>query len=81
MDREQLRAWLAEGLSLAEIAARVERDPTTVGYWVRKHGLSANGSLKHTSRGESTRRFSRSSARRGHRLLRWRRSSTAARRP
>jgi transposase-like protein len=51
MDRDQLRAWLAEGLSLAEIAARVDRDPTTVGYWVRKHGLSANGSLKHTSRG------------------------------
>jgi IS30 family transposase len=31
MDREQLRAWLAEGHSLAEIAARVDRDPTTVG--------------------------------------------------
>jgi 5-methylcytosine-specific restriction endonuclease McrA/DNA-binding CsgD family transcriptional regulator len=33
----------------------VNRDPATVGYWLRKHGLSANGREKHASRGGLTR--------------------------
>jgi transposase len=52
MDREQLRVWIEEeGLSLSEIGALVDRDPSTVGYWVRKYGLVANGRDKHAPRG------------------------------
>jgi hypothetical protein len=51
MDREQLKAWLREGLSLPQIGALVGRDPSTVGYWVEKHGLVANGREKYSPRG------------------------------
>jgi transposase len=51
MDRDQLEAWLQEGLSLPQIGALVGRDPSTVGYWVRKHGLVANGRDKYAPRG------------------------------
>jgi transposase-like protein len=46
-----LKRFLEEGLSLREIGRRVGRDPSTVGYWVRKHGLFANGHSKHAPRG------------------------------
>lgn len=55
MDRELLARWLAEGRSLIEIGALTERDPSTVGYWVRKHGLIANGREKYAPRGGLTR--------------------------
>jgi Helix-turn-helix domain len=55
MDRELLRAWLERGMSLAEIGALVERDPTTVSYWLKKHGLKANGHDKHAPKGVLTR--------------------------
>jgi DNA-binding CsgD family transcriptional regulator len=51
MDRDQLKAWLEEGLSLPQIGALVGRDPSTVGYWVQKHGLVANGNVKYAPRG------------------------------
>jgi hypothetical protein len=51
MDREQLEAWLKGGLSLEQIGALVERDPSTVGYWCVKHGLVPNGSVKHSAKG------------------------------
>ncbi|MGH3452297.1 MAG: helix-turn-helix domain-containing protein [Haloechinothrix sp.] len=52
MDRVQLRFWIEdEGLSLPEIGRRVGRDPSTVGYWVSKHGLVANGRDKYAPRG------------------------------
>lgn len=38
-------------MSLVRIGRLVGKDPSTVGYWVRKHGLRANGSCKYTSRG------------------------------
>jgi transposase len=41
MDRASLELFLSNGLSLAEIGGRVGRDPSTVGYWVKKHGLTA----------------------------------------
>jgi AraC-like DNA-binding protein len=46
-----LERYLAEGLSLAEIGGRVGKDHSTVGYWVKKHGLVANGRAKHAPRG------------------------------
>lgn len=51
MDREELRAYLAEGMSLEQIGRAVGRDPSTVGYWVRKHGLQAAHRERHRSRG------------------------------
>jgi hypothetical protein len=51
MDREQLEVWLEVGLSLEQIGALVERDPSTVGYWCVKYGLVPNGSVKHSAKG------------------------------
>ena len=41
MDREELEAYLAQGLSLERIGKLVGRDPSTVSYWVQKFGLKA----------------------------------------
>jgi transposase len=41
MEREPLERYLAEGLSLHAIGKRAGKHPTTVGYWLRKHGLAA----------------------------------------
>jgi transposase len=41
MEREFLKAVLEEGVSLEEIGRRVGRHPSTVAYWLRKHGLEA----------------------------------------
>jgi transposase/5-methylcytosine-specific restriction endonuclease McrA len=51
VDRKVLAGFLAEGLSLAEIGRRVGRDHSTVGYWLKKHRLVANGYAKHAPRG------------------------------
>ncbi len=51
MDRASLTGWLEQGLSLAEIGALVNRDASTIGYWIKKHGLSANGKRKYAPRG------------------------------
>jgi hypothetical protein len=51
MDEDQLKAWLDEGLSLPQIGELVGRDPSTVGYWVSKYGLVANGRAKYAPRG------------------------------
>lgn len=55
MDRGSLEALLAKGLSLAEIGRQTGKDPSTVGYWVKKHGLTAVNADKHASRGGLTR--------------------------
>jgi transposase-like protein len=46
MDREELKGYLESGLSLDDIASRVSRSPSTVSYWLKNHGLVANGSAK-----------------------------------
>jgi transposase len=51
MDRVLLEKLLGQGLSLAEIGRRFDRDPSTVGYWVKKHGLVATGSDKFSPKG------------------------------
>ncbi len=51
MDRASLERFLQEGFSLPEIGRIVGRDPSTVGYWVAKHGLAANGRAKYAPRG------------------------------
>jgi Homeodomain-like domain len=51
MDRDRLEGYLEQGLSLNQIGALENRDPSTVGYWVRKHGLEANGRARYAPRG------------------------------
>jgi len=41
MDRDVLQGFLDEGLSLEEIGRRLGRHPSTVRYWVGKHGLES----------------------------------------
>jgi hypothetical protein len=50
MDRDRLKAYLERGPSLPQIGALENRDPSTVGYWVKKHGLVANGSARYSPR-------------------------------
>jgi transposase len=51
MDRAELQALLAEGLSLADIGHRHGLHESTVGYWAKKHGLKAARQEKHAARG------------------------------
>jgi transposase len=51
VDREVLETLLARGLSLERIGGRFGVHPSTIGYWVRKHGLSAAHASRHAARG------------------------------
>jgi 5-methylcytosine-specific restriction endonuclease McrA len=51
MEREFLEDCLRRGLSLAAIGRLAKRHPSTVGYWVARHGLIANGRARHAPRG------------------------------
>ena len=51
MERESLARLLDDGLSLEQIGRRFGRHPSTVAYWVGKHGLRAANSARHASRG------------------------------
>lgn len=51
MDRDSLALLLGEGLSLEQIGRRFGREASTVGYWVKKHGLEAAHRERHAGRG------------------------------
>jgi hypothetical protein len=51
MDSQWLAAELAAGRSYSEIAIEVGCDPTTVGYWARKHGLRSRHASARAPRG------------------------------
>jgi transposase len=51
MDRASLEQLLGEGHSLAEIGRIFNKDPSTVSYWLGKHGLRAVGRKKHLAKG------------------------------
>lgn len=51
MDKGFLEDCLAKGMSLPQIGERVGKSPGTVGYWVKKHGLRANGARRFSPRG------------------------------
>jgi 5-methylcytosine-specific restriction endonuclease McrA len=51
MDRASLEGFLKQGLSLEQIGRQVGRHPSTVGYWLKKHGLRAVNHDRHTPRG------------------------------
>jgi transposase-like protein len=65
MEREILERYLADGLSLAEIGALVNRDPSTVGYWAKKHGLKPPRAEKFARRGPPDRRLVQTMAEEG----------------
>lgn len=51
MDRESLKLLLAQGLSVEKIAKRFGKHPSTVSYWMAKHGLEAVNRDRHAARG------------------------------
>ena len=51
MDRDWLASRLSEGRSIESIAREAGRSPSTVGYWVNKHGLTSTHAPKHAPRG------------------------------
>jgi transposase len=51
VERARLKSYLDAGMSLDAIARQVGKHPSTVSYWLRKHGLEANGGARHQPRG------------------------------
>jgi transposase len=51
MDRNALELLLAGGNSVEEIGRRLGKHPSTVAYWMDKHGLKAVNREKHADRG------------------------------
>jgi transposase-like protein len=51
MDKARLEQQLESGRSIEAIARDVDRDPSTVAYWVNKHGLVSAFAAKHAARG------------------------------
>lgn len=51
MDRDSLQVLLAQGLSVERIATRFGKHPSTVAYWLAKHGLEAPLREKHAAKG------------------------------
>jgi hypothetical protein len=51
MERTSLEQWIDEGCSLEEMGRRADRHPSTISYWLRKHGLSAVRRDRHAPRG------------------------------
>jgi hypothetical protein len=51
MDKAWLADRLAAGSSIEALARAAGRDPSTVAYWVQKHGLASQHAAKHAPRG------------------------------
>jgi transposase len=51
VDRDWLKRELEAGRSIEAIAAEVDRDPSTVAYWVNKHELVSVHASKHAPKG------------------------------
>jgi hypothetical protein len=51
MEKRFLEDCLAKRMSLEAIGERAGKHPSTVSYWLKKHGLSACGAAKHAQRG------------------------------
>ena len=51
MESDRLKRYLEQGLSLDQIAAIEGKHPSTVGYWLSKHNLRANGADRHAPKG------------------------------
>jgi transposase len=55
VDKELLEECLGEGLSLEAIGKRVGKHESTVGYWLKKHGLVAARAERHAAKGAVSR--------------------------
>lgn len=51
MDKQSLELLLGQGVSIERIAKRFGKDPSTVSYWVSKHGLRSPFAEKHAAKG------------------------------
>jgi transposase len=51
MEKRFLEECLEQGMSLEAIGERAGKHPSTVGYWLKKHGLRARGREVHAPRG------------------------------
>jgi transposase len=51
MERASLERLIANGISLAEIGRRFGVHESTVGYWVKRHGLEAANASAHAAKG------------------------------
>ena len=51
MERGRLKGYLAQGLSLEQIGTLEGKHPSTISYWLGKHGLRANGAERHSPKG------------------------------
>jgi transposase len=51
MERAQLERYVSEGLSLEQMGGRLGKHPTTVAYWLKKHGLRATHSDRYAPKG------------------------------
>jgi Helix-turn-helix domain len=51
MERAELKGYLEEGMSFEAIGRLMGRDPSTVAYWARKHGLQSAHAQRHAARG------------------------------
>jgi hypothetical protein len=51
MDRAELQGYLDQGLSFEAIGRLLDRDPSTVAYWARKHGLQSPHAKRHAAKG------------------------------
>jgi transposase len=51
MDKDSLELLLGQGLSVGQVAKRFGKDPSTVSYWMQKHGLAAPNREKHAAKG------------------------------
>jgi transposase len=55
MEKGFLEDCLAKGMSLEAIGKLAGKHPSTVSYWLQKHGLQARGAVRHSPRGGLTR--------------------------
>jgi IS30 family transposase len=51
VDKGSLEVLLGQGLSVEQIGRRFGKHPSTVAYWMARHGLVANGRDKHAAKG------------------------------
>lgn len=51
MEKESLQQLLAQGVSVERIAKRFGKDPSTISYWMKKHGLKSPYAEKHAAKG------------------------------
>jgi transposase len=51
MEKQFLEACLAKGMSLEAVGRDAGKHPSTVSYWLKKHGLIAAGNPRHAPKG------------------------------